>query len=317
MIDISVECTSEYAEDLVISLRTESMAVKREEQDMQSFNVKVVRTGEVKEGYYCYQAKAATALVQVTGSLTQMQSVKEVVAIIDVTDRSETFTADCELIAYDFQGNQIDPQKVSYSEDTVQVTAGICPTKPIDIKVVTEGEPQSGYYVEKIEFAPQSFLIASEESILKNIRELEIPYSVEGASGNIEVELNVADFLNERYDGTCFVADSNSSISVVITISPMVEKVLEMNEHSITPMNVAEGLECVVYSAGKTVVVKGPAAEIEKLTVDDLRLYVDLTGCVSGTYSRQVKSGAANAPEFDADDVMVRLSEIGADAPQE
>ena len=97
----------------------------------------------------------------------------------------------------------------------------------------------------------------------------------------------------------------------------MVEKVLELGENSILPMNLAEGLECVIYSVGSTVTVKGAAADIDKITVDDLRLYIDLAGCISGTYSRQVKSRADSNLEIKVSDVMVRISEQGADQNQD
>ncbi|MBO7354328.1 MAG: hypothetical protein J6U61_08765, partial [Lachnospiraceae bacterium] len=237
--------------------------------------------------------------------------------VVDVTDMNSSFTADCDLVAYDFQGNEIDAQKINLPSDTVSVTVGIFPTKAVDIKLITTEEPEKGYYVEKTEYAPQSIVIAADESALKSISEIEIPCSVAGANSNIEVRLDAEDYLHEHYGVDCFIADESSYISAVVTISPMVEKTLELSESSILPMNLAEGLECVIYSVGSTVTVKGPAAELEKLTVEDLKLYIDLTGCISGTYSRQVKSRAESNLEFKANDVMVRISEISTESDQE
>ena len=311
MVTITVECTSEYADELVVSLRNETMALKIEDQDTQPFNVRVVRTGDVKEGYYCYETKASSTLVQVTGSVTQMQALKEVVATVDIEGKSNTFTADCELVAYDFQGNQIDPQKLSFSADSVSVTIGICPTKPVDIEIYTEDSPAAGYYVEKVEFAPQNILIAAEETILRSISMLRIPCSVKGATENIEVQLDVADYLSDKYANACFLADVNSHISAVVTVSPLAERTLELTTRSIRPENLAEGLECEVFSViSSTVVVRGPASEIDRLTIDDLKLYIDLTGCVAGTYSRQIKIGINSAIEVEVGDVMVKLSEV-------
>ena len=101
------------------------------------------------------------------------------------------------------------------------------------------------------------------------------------------------------------------------TVPIAVEKTLELNESSILPMNLADGLECVIYSVGSTVTVKGPAAELEKLTVEDLKLFIDLTGCISGTYSRQIKSRAEGNLEVRANDVMVRISEVSTESNTE
>ncbi len=314
MAPITVECTSEHASEVVISIRNETMAVKLEDQDNKSFNVRIVQNGELKPGYYCYDTSCSPQLITATASVTTMQSVKELVAYVDVSNANATFTADCELVALDFQGNEIDLQKVSLSQNTVSVTVGIYPTKTVDIKITTTEEPEAGYYVEKTEYAPQSIVIAADENALKNISEIEIPCSVAGANSNIEVRLDAENYLHEHYGVDCFIADASSYISAVVTISPMVEKQLELNEGSIIPMNLNDGLECVIYSVGSAVTVKGPATEIEKLTVDDLHLYIDLTGCVSGTYSRQVKSGVEGMIEVvKVNDVMVRISELSTE----
>ncbi|MBO4505974.1 MAG: hypothetical protein J5728_06080 [Lachnospiraceae bacterium] len=317
MASITVECTSEHASEVVISIRNETMAVKLEDQEIKSFNVRIVQNGELKPGYYCYDTSCSPQLITATASVTTMQSVKELVAVVDVSDANATFTADCELVAYDFQGNEIDSQKVSLSQSTVPVTVGIYPTKTVDIKITTTEEPAAGYYVEKIEYAPQNIVIAADENALKNISEIEIPCSVAGANSNIEVRLDAEDYLHEHYGVDCFIADASSYISAVVTVSPMVEKVLELSENSILPMNLAEGLECVIYSVGSSVTVKGPAAEIERLTVEDLRLYIDLAGCISGTYSRQVKARTDLQIEIKVSDVMVRISEQGTDQNQD
>ncbi len=314
MVTITVECTSEYASELAISLRNETMAIKLEDQETQPFNVRIVRTGEVQQGYYCYETKASTTLIQASGSVTQMKSLKEVVATVDVSGRNSSFTADCELVAYDFEGNEIDLQKIGFSQDTVQVTIGICPTKLVDIEIVTEDKPASGYYVEKVEFAPQTILIAAEDALLLSINKLRIPCSVAGASGNVEVQLDVADYLNVRYPGSCFLADVNSHISVVVTVSPMAEKSFELTSQAIRAENLADGLECEIYSmSSSTVVVKGPANEVDRLTLEDLKLYIDLAGCVAGTYSRQVRIGVNSSLEITMGDVMVKLSEVGSE----
>ncbi len=46
-------------------------------------------------------------------------------------------------------------------------------------------------------------------------------------------------------------------------------------------------------------------------------LYIDLAGCISGTYSRQVKARTDAKVEIKVSDVMVRLSEQGADQNQD
>ena len=45
MASITVECTSEHASEVVISIRNETMAVKLEDQEIKSFNVRIILNG--------------------------------------------------------------------------------------------------------------------------------------------------------------------------------------------------------------------------------------------------------------------------------
>ncbi len=312
MVDIAVACSSEHSQELVISLRNGKMAIKLEDQGTQPFGIRIVQLGRVKEGFYCYESKAGTSLIQVTGSESQLETVKEIVAIVDVEGKSETFTADCQLEAYDYEGNQIDSQKLSLSKDTVPVTIGICRTQTVDITVKASDKPADGYYIERLEYAPRSVLIAAGDSLLRTLSGIEVPCSVAGATGTVEIQVDLEEFLNEQYGGSCYLADENANIAIVATISPVAEKTFEINERDITPQNLSEGLECMIYSVGSSsVTVKGPKSELDKLKREDLHLYIDLTGCIAGTYSRQVKSGLDASYEIEAGDVMVKLAEIG------
>ena len=76
MAGITVECTADSAQDVILRQRTENMAVKLEDQEVAPFNVRVELIGEVREGYFCYDTQLSSSLVQVSGALSQVAEVK-------------------------------------------------------------------------------------------------------------------------------------------------------------------------------------------------------------------------------------------------
>lgn len=312
MAAISVECISDDAHDLVISLKTETMAVKLEDQETQPYSVRVNMVGDVKDGYYCADARLSSSLIQVTGSMTQVYNLKDVVATVDVTGRSSSFTADCELVAYDGNGKEIDLQKLSFSQSTVAVSVTICPTATIGITAVVEGEPAAGYYVEKIEYAPQTAKIAADEKLLRTIQEIAIPCNVTGATGNIDLQVNLSDVLSQTY-GECYSADEATYVGIIATIMPAVERIMPITADDIAGINVDEDMTYEIYSTTESAaVVKGPKEIVDKLEVSDLKLFIDFSGCGEGTYSCAIKSANEESVEVEASTVMVRLSRKGS-----
>jgi len=310
MATITVECVSEYADQLEVSTRTETMAVKLEDQDTQPFSVRIVQQGTVKEGYYVFDSTVSSSLVQVTGSLTQIAAVKEVIAEVNIEDKMETFTEEVSLVAYDSEGNAIDPKKITFSHDSLEVTIGICPTKEVGISVVTEGEPAEGYYVDKVEFAPDTVLIAAEQSKLNLIRMIEIPCDISDAAGDLEFQINLEDYLAEKYEDTLTLVDEDITVGVIVSVKEMANKQINLSSTDVEVRNLADNLTYTIYSMwSSTVTVSGREEDIRGIVASDLDFYVDMKGCGAGTYSKQLMSDYRGDIIIDMGSVMVRLAE--------
>lgn len=310
MAAISVECLADSAGELEITLRTENMAVKLEDQLTEPYSVRVNVVGQEKEGYCFFDTKLSSSLVQVTGSKTQMDALKEIIATVDIEGKSESYTVPCELVAYDASGHEIDVQKLSFSQDTVNVSVEIYPTKLVDVAINVIGEPADGYYVDKTEFAPAQVLIAAEANQLPLIGRLLLPCDVAGATEDIDLQINLADYLTQNY-GKCRCAEEIDYIGVVATVKPMVEREFSANDSDINVINVPEGLRCVVYSlAGTKITVKGPEHILDSMSIADLRLYVDVSEYSNtGTYLTNVKSDCGGGVSVMAGSVLVNISE--------
>ena len=309
MAGIVVECDADVTSDIILSPRTENMAIKLEDQQTAPFSVRVELGGKVRDGYYYNGVSLSSSLIQITGAASQVAAVREVVAYVNIDGQSETFTADSELIAYNDNGEAIDSMKLNFSQNTIAVTVEIYRAKAVDIEVVTKGTPYTGYYVEKVEYAPQSVMIAAPEEVLAGMNKLTVELDVSGLSRSIETQVALSELLAGEYANTAFPLDEQAYIGVAATIVPFIEKTLEVREQDIQIKNVGEGLEATMFTmTGQTVTLRGVESAIEGLAVEDLDLYVDLEGCPAGTYSRQLCSDNLKDAEISSGSVMVRLS---------
>ncbi|MBP5332246.1 MAG: hypothetical protein J6Y89_10390 [Lachnospiraceae bacterium] len=311
MAGITVECTADAASDIIITQRTENMAVKLEDQATVPFSVRVELEGNVRDGYYCNGTTLSSSLVQVTGAVSQVNAVKEVVAYIDINDKTKTFSADSELVAYDISGEPIDSMKLGFSQNAVTVTVEILETKAVDIEVVTKGTPALGYYVEKLDYAPKTVLVAAPEATLRGIDKLTVEIDVTGLSKYTEEQVMLNDLITEEFGAAVTTVDEQPYIVVAATITQFVDRTIEIREQDLQVINVADGLEYTMYVAtGQTITIRGAESILNTLTLQDLKLYVDMEGTVAGTWSRQIRTGYGSDITLVSGSVMVRLSPV-------
>ncbi len=309
-VPINVTCNTEHADELSISLQPENMAVRLEDQLTLPFPVRVNTIGKVREGYYCTDNKVSSSIVQVTGSTSSVNSVREVAVKVDLEGRMTTFSGQYELVAYDADGEPIDARKVSFvNQNSIEVQTDICPVKELPIEVVTTGEPEAGYYVDKIEFAPSKVSVAAPQSMLARLSKIEVSIDTTGSDTTIEKSVELTDYLSTHYKGTTLTEEDGMSVGVLITIKPLAEKRFELTEDDIEIRNLPENMEGILYSLwNANVTISGSEAEIADVNVEDLGLYIDVADCNEGTYTRQMLYNYDGPVKVYAGSVMVKLT---------
>lgn len=309
-VPINVTCNIEHADEISVTLQPENMTVRIEDPLTLPFPVRVNTIGKVRDGYYCTDNKVSSSIVQVTGSTSSVNSVREVAVNVDLEGRMTSFSGQYELVAYDADGQPIDARKVSFvNQDTIEVQTDICPVKELPIEVVTTGEPEDGYYVDKIEFAPSKVSIAAPQSMLARLSKIEVSIDTNGADTTIEKSVELADYLASHYKGTTLTEEDGMSVGVMITIKPLAEKRFDLTEEDIEIRNLPENMEGILYSLwNANVTISGSEAEIADVGVDDIHLYIDVAGCNEGTYTRQMMYEYDGPVKVYAGSVMVKLT---------
>lgn len=277
--------------DLEITPKTEAMVIKLEDKDTQTFNIRVEQKGSEREGYFVSDVELSSNILQVAGAVTQVSKIKEVVLEIDVNNKSESFEINAKPVAYDVDGNVVDPMKISYDQELIEAKVTIFPTKEIKLNVTLKGEPAYGYQASDPSFAPRSITIAGERTALNKILKLSVEYDITGMTETTEETISLEDILKTQYDGLyTLVSKDSASLVVVVPIEKLQVKEFYLQPPDISIKNLAEGLQASISTVSRTLSVMGKAEIVENLTIKDIKPYVDMKGYTAGTYTVDIET---------------------------
>ncbi len=291
LVNIEASCPKYDEGELILTARTETMSIKLEDSETQSFGLRIIHEGEVREGYKAFDS-SATSLIQVTGAASQVAKVKEVVVYIDVDGRKESFEVEETPVAIDTDGNAIDPMKLSFSQDQVSVKVDILPTKEVALDVVAKGNPAQGFAVTGVDFAPSTVTIAGEQADLDRIEKISVACDITDMDKTVEQSYDLSELLKEKFADTYHAIDDNVTIAAVVDIVKLERVSVEITASDIDFRNLANGLAVSLYGSERVTVGVYVTPELkESITASDLHLYADVATLDEGTHS--VKLGAA------------------------
>ena len=213
----------------------------------------------------------------------KLSTVASVKAIVDANalnaTTAGTYTLDnVKLVAYDENGTEITGIEIVPGNVTATVVIS-SPSKVVPINVVPVGEVASGSAISSITPNVSTVTLYGDEAALKGIE-------------SIDVNINVKDLSQDKTFQETIVKPSGvrSMSETAVTIKVVMEKETSM-EFKGVPI-VLEGLDSTKFnalaaSADDTkvdVVVKGVKTLLNKLKVEDITAYVDLSDLPAGTW---------------------------------
>lgn len=264
------------------------MKLSFEDYVTKRFSFKVKTVGETMSGYYVGDALPSPNIIQISGAESVLDKIKEVVLEVDVSGRSVDFTTTAVPVVYDMNGDVITPSKIDIQSGTESVTVNvpILASKEMIVRVKTMGEVAEGYEIltENIEFQPEKILVAgAKEDLDKLGSSLTVEVNVAGEKGVIEKNIQISTLLDSSLTSLRVV--NEQIFSVKITVTPYVERDMEIPVSAIEFRNVGDGLTATIMQmTGVPVTLKCKASRAPLITVDSLNPYVDLAGYTEGTY---------------------------------
>ena len=205
--------------------------------------------------------------INVRASKDTLDSIAFVKALIDVSGQSADFEQDAALVAYDSSGKLVNADIVP---NTVHVKVPVTsPNKSVNIQVQVSGDVPDGKAIDSITMDQQTVTIYGSETTLANIDQVVVTLD----AGTLTKDSTV---LRPIVLPAGVTSATNTQVTMNITLADAEEKTIDD-----IPINVINNNKH--YKASQpdnktttSVTVKGTKNNIDKLTADDINVYIDM-----------------------------------------
>ena len=285
--NIDVVCTKSDNVEITIIGSAKLLAVKLEDLVSKQFPVTIEKSGEPESGYYVGETIASPNLISVSGGKKSVEKISVVKVKADVNGANSLFYADGIPKAYDADGNEITTGSLKFSDNPVKVAVNVYKTKNVSIVVEAQGEPYKGYSVQDINYEPKTVTVAGPDQVLSKLSSIKLPLNVEGEITDIEVSINLSDYIKEGV----YLVDKDVLVNAKCNIVRLGTKEFELLPSDISLNNKSDKFNYELIDTEKIkVTISGLSEKLKNVEVSDLAPYVDLSNAKEvGDYSYKVK----------------------------
>ena len=319
MVPVTAQCTDISAEDITVNPGNIPIDV----EEKVTIEQKIYSTyGDTlpDKNYEVGSVKAEPDVVDISGPASLISKIDRVVARIDVSNMTEDTLVEAELQIYDKNQEELTAKQLAtlnlsgIEDNKVKVRVDLWKVQN-NVKIQAEytGQPESGYEVNAVESTPATISIAGTDEALEEFAEtgnvLTIPgelIDVSGKSEDFTTSVNLTDLLPT---GIQLARNINSTASVTAKILPYNSRELSIPSTNITTLPENMDAYDVIFEKEKVIVrVKGKEADLDKLTVKDIKLSVNLQNYKEGEWEVPVQVSLPDGYEqVDNITVAVRL----------
>jgi YbbR domain-containing protein len=242
--------------------------------------VKVKWTGTRSESYL-YDTENYIldyTTVTITGPAYVADQIDHAQVLVDLSDRTESFSESFRYTLCDAEGNPVDAKQITTSVEEVLLTGQIQQIKEVDL--VADVIYGGGAAPENttITLSPEVIRVSGGQAVLEELGDTYTVCSINLA--DIEKTSNELKYTITLPEG---VTNKTGVSEVVVTVRFSGLRTKDVVINNIEMINVPEGMTAEIINANLTVRLRGPEAEIANLTEQDISAVVDLSAAEAGT----------------------------------
>lgn len=260
-----------------------TVTVKVIEMFEKTIPVDVSIIGKVDDGYIFMSdlLVAEPSSITLIGHEARVDEVDKAQIMVDLTGADETVSREFEYQLLDTDGNVVDRDGITVSHKRVAVTAPLYVNKTLELKVDLVESPGSVYEYATVNINPKAIEVAGE------------PSELSGKDSIILGQLKLKDFLDDKTvvmeinlpGENCINVSGVSSAEVTITFKDTVETRM-FSVTNISAVGVKDGRNFSRVTNSVDVLVRGPKADLDLMTGEEIRIVVDLESyTANGTHN--------------------------------
>lgn len=242
--------------------------------------------------------------INVRASKDTLDSIAFVKALIDVSGQTSDFEQDAILVAYDSNGNPVNADIVP---DTVHVKVPVTsPSKSVKVQVQVSGEVPDNKAIDSITMDQETVTIYGSETTLADIDQVVVTLDASSLTKDSTI-------LRPIVLPAGVSSASTSQVTMNVTLADAEEKTIED-----VPINVINNNKH--YKASQpdnitttSVVVKGTKNNIDKITADDINVYIDMKDVQPGlqTFALQIEQPTNGIVTYSLNQAEYELNVLG------
>lgn len=261
----------------VASVTPRTVTVEVDNLVVKTVPVKLETVGALPEGYEVI-SETVPSTITIEGAARYIEPTVRAVATVDLTGRTETVEESVDVIFLDKDDNEVTVVTRSKNTPNVTVRLVLSAYKRVNVQQVVS-LADDAYFNLTSEVSPSTVVIYGSSDVLATVESLSTLSVVLPAEEGV-VTRDVALALPE---GVSLKRGQSTLITLTAAVTEKTgERVLEVPltyTHTSGDLLIADGAPTFV-----TVVAAGPLRELDLLTADQLKVYVDLAGYAPGTW---------------------------------
>jgi len=264
----------------MISVSPASFPITLEPQVTRSLAVKLTLNGKPATGYQAGEPTLDPAYVIISGAESIVSRIDHVQATLDLTNARQNISETIPLQAVDATGVVINGAAIL--PNNVQVNLTVVQQggyRDLAVKVVTVGNPASGYSLTSVSAFPPIVTVYSANSSTIDAMPGYVetsPLDLSGTTQDIQKRLGI-----NLPSGVTLIGEQ--TVMVTVGVAP-IQSSRTISYSPVEIIGPAKGLSAHLSPQTVDVILSGPLSVLDALVFSDVHVQVDLTGLTPGTY---------------------------------
>lgn len=246
--------------------------------------VVVTYSGELSEGYIADKSNAvlSASVINVSGPQSVVERIARAEILVDLTDCTESISQSYRFTLQDAENLPVDAEMITVNTEEVHLDLKIQMIKFVDLVVTIVNGGGATQDTITYEIKPDKIQVSGSEAALESL----------GDEINLGT-IHLADYTEDTVLTLPFTlpdtVTNHSNISEATVDLKFVDlSIKEVTVEKIQLVNIPEGMEAQLVTEKVTVAIRGPSADIAKLTTDAVTVTVDMSQAVAGTSTYKV-----------------------------
>ena len=298
-VPIDIEISEQYSDNVEISYQsTKSMKVELDTIAETLVDVQYHIVGEQASGSYVSAVTQDVSQLRISGPNKLISTIDKVELEVNVDGVNKQFDTTAVPKIYDRNGALIDNQRLTLSENDIEVHVEVLKTKQVPVKVSVVNQNEDIRIISTSYDSSKGVQLAGQSESLEDITELSIEVDVSEDLKQLQQSklVKVIDLNEYLSNGVQVAGDQKMNISV--DIERKTEKYFSLQANQIQLQNLRDGYNAQIdQSKTYDITVIGFENDLKDLTVQQIAPYVDLQSLRQGDYELQIEINPSTASE--------------------